>query len=74
MKTNGEKGVKGPKVRFLYPSSMNAPKQSDSECILLLIAAHTDHSICHVQRLTTQHIYCISTVQTVQSATELYLQ
>ena len=47
--------------------------QSYSQRILLPIAAHR-HSACHVQRLTVQHIYCKNTVQTVQSATELYLQ
>jgi hypothetical protein len=40
---------------------------------LLPIAVHRD-SACYVQRLTAHHIYCTNTVQTVQSATELYLQ
>jgi hypothetical protein len=29
--------------------------------------------LLHVQRLTVHHTYCTNTVQTVQSATELYL-
>ena len=41
-------------------------------CCRLLLTKR--HSACHVQRLTVQHIYCTHTVQTVQSATELYLQ
>ena len=40
-------------------------------CRLLLTKRHSD---CHVQRLAGQHIYCTNTVQTVQSATELYIQ
>ena len=41
-------------------------------CCRLLLTKR--HSACHVHHLTLQHIYCTNTVQTVQSATELYLQ
>jgi hypothetical protein len=35
---------------------------------------HQRFCACHVERLTVQHIYCASTVQSVEYATELYLQ
>ena len=90
-----------------FPKS---PKQSHSQYVLLLIAAHsvtqwlscsacsptahslhkyrTNSTVCnwtlltvitqelllHIQRANVQHIYCTNTVQSVQSATELYLQ
>jgi hypothetical protein len=50
------------------------PQTVIGECILLVFGCTERQSDCHVVRLTTQHIYCTNTVQTVQSATELYLQ
>jgi len=68
--------MKEPKDIFLYLSSPNSPKQSHSQCILLLIAAHKDTVLVMFSCTTAQHtsIYCTNTVQTVPSATELYLQ
>jgi len=65
----------GTKIQFfvsIFPYSL---EHSHSECTLLPIAAYRQtHSACHVQHLIVQHIYCTNTVQTLQFATELYLQ
>jgi hypothetical protein len=41
---------------------------------MYIVGVTERQSDCHVRHLTVQHIYCTNTVQTVQSATELYLQ
>ena len=43
-------------------------------CNWTVLTVITQKLLLQVQRLTAQHIYCTNTVQTVQSATELYLQ
>jgi len=43
-------------------------------CNWTVLTVITQKLLRRVQRLTAQHIYCAITVQTVQCATELYLQ
>ena len=43
-------------------------------CNWTVLTVITQKLLLYVQRVTVQHIYCTNTVQTVQSATELYLQ
>jgi hypothetical protein len=57
--------------RFFSLNHANSHTVNVYCCRLLLTKRH---NACRVQRLTAQHIYCTSTVQNVQSTTELYLQ
>ena len=65
---------KGTKICNFYLSYPNSTKQSQSECILLPIGGTERQSDCYVECVTVQHFYCTNTVQTLQSANELYLQ
>ena len=76
MKTDGEKGIKERNDPFLwlcFPSPPH-PKQRQGDSILLVFGVTERESDCYVECVTVEHIYCTNTVQTVQSATELYLQ
>ena len=69
--TEKNKEIKRRFNRIFFP---NSPKQSRSECTLMLTAAHKETDCLSYSAITAQHIYCTNTVQTVQSATELYLK
>ena len=43
-------------------------------CNWTVFTVITQKLLLHIQRVTARHIYCTNTVQTIQSATELYLQ
>ena len=68
---DGRTERKKEKISFTYFSFPKSPKQSHSECILLLIGGTERQSDCYVQCVTVQHIEC---TDSVQCATELYLQ
>jgi len=68
--TEISKGTKGRTFVAFFPELT----QSHNERILLPIAAHTDNVPVMLSVLPYRTIYCTNTVQTVQSATELYLQ
>jgi len=73
-KDNGQKQIKESKDEFCSFLSRTHPNSDtvNMYCCRLLLTQR--QSACTVQRHTAQHIYCTNTVQTVQSATELYLQ
>ena len=75
MKTDGQKVMKETKDTFL----LFFPELPQTVTEFMYIAADWLYSTerqsdCHVERFTAQHIYSTNTVQTVQSAAELYLQ
>ena len=63
------KGTKRSIIVTFFPELAQTFTQLMYYCCRLLLSQR--HSACHVQCLSTQHIYCTNTVH---SATELYLQ